>query len=249
MMKGPQFMDNHSMMQHGSAPSVWLYITVVLLVAAIGLYLYASRVDQRNSSKLKKDEKAALKKKHKSLKLAAHTVLVLTFISGAVELINITAGPDIELLNFDVPIEVTEDMYYGSEHSDDPVQYEMSIPTSGMHSPHDLKFGFYAEKPSNEMLVHNLEHGDIIIYYRPDADETVLKEMKYWAEFTKQGSGVLTVPNDNIPSNAELVVTAWTKTMVLQDRSEKQIGTFIYRYINQGPETIPPNIRQGGGTM
>ncbi|WP_255570486.1 hypothetical protein [Cohnella sp. CFH 77786] len=42
---------------------------------------------------------------------------------------------------------------------------------------------------------------------------------------------------------------AWTKTMELAAIDERQIGTFIYRFINQGPEVIPPAIRRNGGTM
>ncbi len=216
-------LENHLEMHHGSAgPSVWLYLTIALLLAALALYFYAARVNQSNTSKLKKEEKAALQKKYKTFKRAAHGLALLTAVSGIIELVNVTTGPDIETLNFNAPIEVTEDKYYGADHSNDPVQYEMKIPTSGTHSPHDLKFGFYKEKPTNEMLVHNLEHGDIIIYYRPDADETVLKEMKYWAKFTKAGSGILTVPNSEIPKDDQLVVTAWTRTMELKDRDPKK---------------------------
>jgi len=37
--------------------------------------------------------------------------------------------------------------------------------------------------------------------------------------------------------------------MELDSIDEQKIGTFIFTYINKGPEMIPPQIRQGGGTM
>ncbi|MBJ6360295.1 DUF3105 domain-containing protein [Paenibacillus sp. GCM10012307] len=232
-----------------ASASIWLYLTIVLLIAALALYFYSAKVNQSQTGNLKKQERAELRKKFKRFRLLAHSAALLTFVFGIVVLFKATAGPDIETLNFNVPIQVSEDKDYGAEHTNDPVKYELKIPTSGTHSPHDLKFGFYKEKPANELLVHNLEHGDIVIYYRPDADETVLKEMEYWAEFTRGGSGVLTVPNSEIPEGDQLVATAWTKTMELKDRDQQKIGTFIYKYMNKGPETIPPQVRKGGGTM
>ncbi|WP_143760283.1 DUF3105 domain-containing protein [Paenibacillus sp. FSL R5-0765] len=45
------------------------------------------------------------------------------------------------------------------------------------------------------------------------------------------------------------MVTAWTKTMKLDQFDDAKVGTFINKYINQGPEKIPASVRQGGGTM
>ncbi|MNY39960.1 hypothetical protein D3C86_1746720 [compost metagenome] len=127
--------------------------------------------------------------------------------------------------------------------------YEMKIPTSGTHSPHDLKFGFYKENPGNEKLVHNLEHGDIIIHYHPDAPKELLDQLDYLTHFVSAGAGVLAVPDVNVPADQEVVVTAWTKTMALAKYDEASVGTFIHEYINKGPEQIPSNVRLGGGTM
>ncbi|XEC94385.1 DUF3105 domain-containing protein [Paenibacillus tarimensis] len=156
---------------------------------------------------------------------------------------------DLESLNFHVSIDVTTDQYYGADHSDEPVQYEMDIPTSGMHSPHDLKFGFYKEKPPTEKLVHNLEHGDIVIHYRDGLDGETMEIIEYLTHFRKEGAGVLAVPDDAVPPGKEVVLTAWTKTMELTVFDGQKAGQFIYDHLNQGPEQIPAQIRRGGGTM
>jgi hypothetical protein len=238
-------------LQHGTEPSmILLYVGGILLLAAIALYVYAGKKNRDNNSKLKREEKAALKKQAKSAKLAAHALLTVSIASIGIHYIQ-QAGVsyEVDALNFGIAIEVKEDPYYGDGHSDEPVDYEMAIPTSGTHSPHDLKFGFYDKKPAYEYLVHNLEHGDIIIHYRPDADDNAIDQLKAFAKYREAGAGVLAVPGEDIPDGQAVVVTAWTRTMELAAFDARAIGQFIYDHINRGPEQIPASIRRGGGTM
>lgn len=227
-----------------------LYIGGFILLLSLICYWYASRLKKDNTSSLKKEQKAALKQKSKKYKISAHLLLSASILVIIIHFAQSLGGNyDVKTLNFNVPIEVKDDQYYGADHSDLPVQYEMKIPTSGTHSPHDLKFGFYTEKPPYEKLVHNLEHGDIIIYYRSEADSDQITQLKYLSKFRLAGAGILAVPNDDIPAGKEIVVTAWMKTMELTSFDEKKIGTFIFNNINKGPEEIPASIRRGGGTM
>lgn len=227
-----------------------LYTAGLILLLALISYWYASKWNKENKSHLKKADKAAKKQQAKKMRLTAHVLLsVSVFVAIFHFAEDLGKEYDVKALNFMTAIEVTDDTNYGSEHSDEPVQYEMNIPTSGTHSPHDLKFGFYTEMPPYEKLVHNLEHGDIIIYYRSDAKSELIDQLKYFVKYREEGAGILAVPNEDIPAGKELVVTAWTKTMELSSYDEQKIGTFIYDYINEGPEKIPVQIRGGGGTM
>lgn len=244
-------MNVHSGMIHQSSSVSFLLYTagLFLLFALIG-YWYASKWKKDNTSKLKKEQKAALKKKTNNMRLTSHILLTVSILLAVGYFAqDMFKSYNVEKLNFKAAIQVKSDPYYGAGHTDDPVPYEMKIPTSGSHSPHDLKFGFYKEKPKNEMLVHNLEHGDIIIYYRANTDPAILEQLDYLTKFRKAGAGILAVPNEDIPASKQFVVTAWTKTMELDQYDEAQIGTFIYDYINKGPEQIPASIRRGGGTM
>jgi len=244
-------MNAQNELQHGMEPSMILLIVGgIVLLAAVVLYGLASSKNRSNTSKLRKEEKAALKRQAKLSKAAAHAALAVSVILIGVHYIQ-QAGVsyDVEALNAGIPIEVRTDEYYGDGHSNDPVDYEMAIPTSGTHSPHDLKFGFYDEKPAYEYLVHNLEHGDIVIYYRTDADDAVIEQLKAFAKYREEGAGVLAVPGEDIPDGQAIVATAWTKTMELESFDARAIGQFVYDHINRGPEQIPPSIRRGGGTM
>ncbi|NEW07948.1 DUF3105 domain-containing protein [Paenibacillus sp. SYP-B3998] len=243
-------MDHSNMQQGTDLTAILLYIGIVIIAFAIAGYVLAVKTSKANTSRLKKAEKQALQKKQKSTLMIAHVLLTLAILCIGTALIQRSSSTySIEKLNYNASIQVTTDKDFGRGHSEMPLKYEMSIPTSGTHSPHDLKFGFYAERPPYEKLVHNLEHGDIIIYYHPDAQTELLDKLRYLVNFKKAGAGVLAVPNPDVPSDQEVVVTAWTKTMQLTKFDDASVGTFIYQNINKGPEQIPPEIRRGGGTM
>lgn len=243
-------MDQSTIQQGTNYMNVLLFVGLAVLVAAIVGYVVAARINKDNSSRLKKAEKQALKKKHKTWLLISHALLIIGIGSIGTSLIQSSASTySLSKLDFKAPIEVTTDKDYGRDHKEGTLMYEMKIPTSGTHSPHDLKFGFYKERPPVEKLVHNLEHGDIIIHYHPDAPKELLDQLEYLTHFTTAGAGVLAVPNTEVPADKEVVVTAWTKTMQLTKYDEKSVGTFIHDYINKGPEQIPANVRLGGGTM
>jgi hypothetical protein len=238
-------------LQHGfDITFILLYIGILLFVLSIVGYIYNSKLKNENTSRLKKDQKTALKKKSKWIALIAHSSLGVAIVLMVIFLVQYTNSKyNIENLNYKADIQVTNDKDYGRGHSEAPIQYEMKIPTSGIHSPHDLRFGSYKETPPYEKLVHNLEHGDIIIYYHPNASAEVLDKINNLAHYKKAGSGVLAVPNNDVPAKDEVLVAAWMKTMELPAFDETKVGTFIYQFINTGPESIPPEVRLNGGTM
>ncbi|RAI99105.1 uncharacterized protein DUF3105 [Paenibacillus pabuli] len=242
---------NHMQMDHEAGTSyLWLIVGAIVLLFSIAAYIWSSRTQKSVLAHMKKNERAVIKKKTRSIRMAAHALLGVSIIAFALFFMQgALTKYDVADLNAGAAIDVTDDKYYGADHTEEPIQYEMTIPTSGPHNPHDIKFGFYTDFPGYPYLVHNLEHGDIIIYYRENASDELKQHLKYLAKFRKAGSGILAVPNKDIPEGSEVVVTAWTKTMKLDQFDDAKVGTFINKYINQGPEKIPASIRQGGGTM
>ncbi|MGQ8873409.1 DUF3105 domain-containing protein [Paenibacillus sp. TSA_86.1] len=238
------------MEQHTGTSYLWLIVGAAVLLLSIAAYIWASRTRGKILGHMKKNERATIQKKSRSLRLTAHALMAVSIVAfGLFFLQGAGRTYDVADLASNAAIDVTDDKYYGATHTEEPIQYEMNIPTSGPHNPHDIQFGFYTDFPGYPYLVHNMEHGDIIIYYRANASDELKEHLKYLTKFRQAGSGILAVTNKDIPDGSEVVVTAWTKTMKLVKFDDAKVGTFIHRYINQGPEKIPPSIRQGGGTM
>lgn len=113
-------------------------------------------------------------------------------------------------------------------------RYGDPIPTSGPHSPYDLTPGFYTKPQPRERLVHNLEHGNIVVYY--DApDRGTLKLLKSWARtFSGPMDGVVVAPMKGL--GRKIVLTAWQKKLVLEPFDPVQAAVFIDAYRGRGPE-------------
>src|SRR5262245_59267371 len=64
----------------------------------------------------------------------------------------------------DVSIQYAGHVQPGESHT----PYNSDPPTSGEHYPVPAQAGFYTEALPDEQLVHNLEHGYVIIWYNCD---------------------------------------------------------------------------------
>jgi hypothetical protein len=62
----------------------------------------------------------------------------------------------------------------GSEHE----PYNSSPPTNGPHYANPAQASFYSSPLPPEQLVHNLEHGQIVIWYAPDAPDAVKEDIE-----------------------------------------------------------------------
>jgi hypothetical protein len=116
------------------------------------------------------------------------------------------------------------------------VDYESDPPTSGPHyaswAPPDL----YRDVVPDELLVHNLEHGHVVIYYNPSqiSNESATKISELTNEYDGQWDAVLAVPRPEMDN--ELTLTAWTYKMELEQYDEELIDAFVDAYRGKGPE-------------
>jgi hypothetical protein len=117
------------------------------------------------------------------------------------------------------------------------IRYQTTPPTSGIHYPTPTAPGFYASPQMAGNLVHSLEHGNVVVYYRPGslkpADKTALQG---WAShYGSPWEGFVVVPNP-YPSPPYLVLTAWTHMMVLRYYDPAAVNAFASEYLGRGPE-------------
>jgi hypothetical protein len=117
--------------------------------------------------------------------------------------------------------------------------YNSDPPTSGWHYDQPARAGFYSESLPDEELVHNLEHGYVVISYDcsklADCDSVKAKLQTVVDRF--QSWKVVAVARQN--ADAPIALTAWGRIDKLNTYDENRITAFINSWRDRGPEATP----------
>jgi hypothetical protein len=128
----------------------------------------------------------------------------------------------------------------GRGHTTSRQNYKTQPPTSGAHDPVPTSDGAYLKAPSPyEGLVHALEHGRVIIWFKPNAPANVRGALKKLYDEDK--ALTLLVPNSR-PMPYEVAATAWTRLLgcpTWNDKVPDAIRAFRDAYRLKGPEYYP----------
>ena len=114
--------------------------------------------------------------------------------------------------------------------------YKTDPPTSGNHYGSTAEPKFYSTSVPPELLVHNLEHGHIVIYYnesRLSADD-ILKIRNLTDRYRGPWDAVLAVPRADIQH--PLILTAWRRMLKLPRYDDNTVTAFVDKYRGRGPE-------------
>jgi hypothetical protein len=117
--------------------------------------------------------------------------------------------------------------------------YVTNPPTYGYHHVSAASAGIYTEPLPDEITVHNLEHGFVIIHYRQDAaPETVTQLTNITRELQQLNPCVILQPRavDNL--DVPLALTAWNWMLKLDTVDAEQIRTFFRGHVGNGPEPV-----------
>jgi len=120
--------------------------------------------------------------------------------------------------------------------------YSTDPPTSGPHYAQPADAGFYEGAIADEILVHNLEHGHVIIWYDcsqlSEANCDTLKSQI--SELIDQHNGykLVGVPREGMPTT--LALTSWSHLLRLFEFDETAIEDYIQTYQNDAPEPNAP---------
>jgi hypothetical protein len=130
---------------------------------------------------------------------------------------------------------------------DTRVNYETDPPTSGRHYAIPADDGAYTAAPQDEELVHSLEHGRVIVWFRPSLPEDQRADLK--ALFDEDSYQMLLVPRRNLPY--AVAASAWNREpepngtgrlLSCEEMSEQvfdALRTFRDEHRSNGPEPIP----------
>lgn len=126
--------------------------------------------------------------------------------------------------------------------------YNSDPPTSGPHAA-PIEAGFYDTAPADENLVHNLEHGYVVIWYNcaalDEAGCTTLKDqIKAVMErarpviLTTGAKKLIAVPRPTL--NGQIALTSWGRLLKLAEFDETQVMAFVNDFRNEAPEASVP---------
>lgn len=122
----------------------------------------------------------------------------------------------------------------GREHIRDEtkVKYKVFPPTSGNHYAVPVVWGAYDAPIEQERVVHNLEHGGVIVQYGKDVPQTTVDELR--AEYQSDPNGLVLAP---LPSLGNLIAfTAWTHIAKCRSFDKDAFETFRDEFRAKGPE-------------
>lgn len=116
------------------------------------------------------------------------------------------------------------------------ITYNSNPPTSGSHYPFPAPWGIYKQAPVDEFLVHNLEHGGIVISYNPNRIKgQELEKLKTQARSLSKFNGrIIVAPRPNL--DTPMALTAWNYLKKLDRYDPKMVKLFYDTHIARGPE-------------
>jgi hypothetical protein len=138
--------------------------------------------------------------------------------------------------------QISHDYSYGiGDHTSGKVTYPTNPPTNGPHFFSPALDGSYVGRtsPRTEQVVHSLEHGRIVIQYRPGLRASAVRELE--ALYAESPQHVLLVENKtSMP--CDVAATGWAHGVLCPHFTQASIDAlraFRDRYRDQGPERIP----------
>ncbi len=117
-----------------------------------------------------------------------------------------------------------------------PISDISNPPTSGSHYECTAPWGIYEESPADGFLVHNLEHGTVIMSYNPDRIKgLVLARLRAQArELSLSNARLILTPRPTL--NAAIALTAWGYLQKLDRYDPAAVNAFYQDHIARGPE-------------
>jgi hypothetical protein len=132
-------------------------------------------------------------------------------------------------------------------------KYSSTPPTSGPHFPTPAVWNLYTQPVEQFRLVHNLEHGGVVVQYGSGVPAATVAKLTEWYAKDPRGLVVAPLPPELEAEKPELknkiAVTAWTHLMTCSTFDEGPLDDFVDDYRGpQGdaPEKYPLDTLQPG---
>jgi Protein of unknown function (DUF3105) len=169
-----------------------------------------------------------------AIAIAAGAVGIALAVGGSSE--EGVAGPCVRQ---DFPVQ-------GRQHVDElenGYEYNSTPPTSGNHYPVPAIWNVYEQPVPEIRLVHNLEHGGVVVQYGDEVPPATVQQIVDWYAEDPNGMIVAPLPGD-APARLldKITMTAWTHLAMCTAFDEDSFSDFRDDYRGPGgdaPEKFP----------
>jgi hypothetical protein len=124
-----------------------------------------------------------------------------------------------------------------------PFTYNSFPPSSGRHYFETLTYDFYDVPVDKYRLVHNLEHGAVVVQYGRKVPSTEVDKIRSWWQGSPRGTVVAPLP----ALGDRIAEVAWTHVAKCTRFDDTAFSKFRDAFQFKGPERIPPESMDPGG--
>jgi len=212
--------------------------------------------EQRKKERLEREAAAAAAAKRKRLvQLVGGVVVACAIVAGVVFAVSRGGGDEVDNAALASDAKAAGCVYKsfpseGREHSAKKLaaaDFKTNPPTSGEHNPTPAPDGIYAagNEPEIANWVHTLEHGRILLQYKPKTPAPVIAQLTTLFNEDVEGSGGAyhsVLMQNNSKMTAQVAAVAWTHSMTCSKFTPKAIGAmrkFRTALVDKGPEIVP----------
>lgn len=127
-------------------------------------------------------------------------------------------------------------------------EYNSFPATSGWHNPSPAIWNVYEQPVDQQMLVHNLEHGGVVVQYGEGVSQETVAEIVEW--YRDDPNGIVVAPLPDSPQAEELrgkiALTAWRNLAICSSFDEEAFSDFRDDFRGEGPERFPVEALEPG---
>lgn len=184
------------------------------------------------------------KKSNTPLIIGVVVGIVIIMIAAGLALSNRSGGVSLNQQQFANQVPAPNNPHIVNPTDAHPA-YNSNPPTSGWHTGGNIgPWGVTTQPIPDEITVHNLEHGGVIIHYRQDLDSATVDQLTTLTrQLQQQSPCVLLIPRPTDKLDKPIAVTAWTWLMKLDSFDASAITAFFRQHVNQGPEQVGCGLR------
>jgi len=127
---------------------------------------------------------------------------------------------------------------------DKPFKYNSFPPSSGRHYFETLTYNFYNEPVDKYRLVHNLEHGAVVVQWGSKVPRAQIDKIRSW--WQNDPRGIVLAP---LPALGDKIAeVAWTHVATCTRFDDGAFSKFRDTFQFKGPERIPPESMDPGAS-